>query len=165
MEELTELRNNIITGKYSDALTIIDELEEISRRDVIRKIESYLVRLIAHLIKNQLEEKLTNSWIASIRDSIRQIRKLNLMSKNSYYIKKQDWQQYLEEALEAAIDDAAIEVFGGTLKPSTVSARVNQEQISAIVLDLLELTYDVSGKQLSEKVNTLLQKLPGGEKL
>ena len=170
MEELTELRNNIITGKYSDALTIIDELEEISRRDVIRKIESYLVRLIAHLIKNQLEEKLTNSWIASIRDSIRQIRKLNLMSKNSYYIKKQDWQQYLEEALEAAIDDAAIddaaiEVFGGTLKPSTVSARVNQEQISAIVLDLLEFTYDVSGKQLSEKVNTLLQKLPGGEKL
>ncbi len=165
MEELTELRNNIITGKYSDALAIIDELEEMSRRDVIRKIESYLVRLIAHLIKNQLEQRLTNSWIASIRDSIRQIRKLNLMSKNSYYIKKQDWQPYLEEALEAAIDDAAIEVFGGTLKPSIISARVDREQISAIVLDLLEFTYDVSGKQLSEKVNTLLQKLPGGERL
>ena len=165
MEELTELRNKIIAGRYSDALAIIDELEEMSRRDIIRKIESYLVRLLAHLIKNQLEERLTNSWIASIRDSLRQIDKLNEISKNSYYIKQQDWQPYLEEAIDAAIDDAAIEVFGGALKPSTVSARVNREQITAIALNLLQFTYGVSGKQLSDKVNTVLQTLPGGEKL
>ena len=165
MEELAELRNKIIAGRYSDALAIIDELEEMSRRDIIRKIESYLVRLLAHLIKNQLEARLTNSWIASIRDSVRQIGKLNQRSKNSYYIKQQDWQPYLEEAIEAAIDDAAVEVFDGTLKPSIVSARVNREPISAIALNLLEFTYDVSGKQLSEKVNTVLESLPGGEKL
>jgi hypothetical protein len=165
MEELAELRNNIIAGRYSDALTIIDELEEMSRRDIIRKIESYLVRLLAHLIKNQLEERLTNSWIASIRDSVRQIGKLNQMSKNSYYIKQEDWQPYLEEAIESAIDDAAVEVFGGALKPSMVSARVNREQISAIALKLLEFTYQVTGKQLSEQVNIILQTLPGKEKL
>jgi hypothetical protein len=165
MEELAELRNNIIAGKYSDALAIIDELEEMSRRDIIRKIESYLIRLLAHLIKNQLEERFTNSWIASIRDSVRQIAKLNQRSKNSYYIKQADWQPYLEEAIEAAIDDAAVEVFGGALKPSQVSARVNHQQILAIALDLLEFTYDNSGKQLSDKVNTVLQTLPEGEKL
>jgi hypothetical protein len=165
MEELTELRNKIIAGRYSDALAIIDELEEMSRRDIIRKIESYLVRLLAHLIKNQLEERLTNSWIASIRDSLRQIGKLNQMNKNSYYIKQQDWQPYLEEAIEAAIDDAAVEVFGGTLKPSIVSARVDREQILAFALNLLQLTYEVSGKQLSDRVNTVLEMLPGGEKL
>jgi hypothetical protein len=165
MEELAELRNNIIAGRYSDALAIIDELEEMSRRDIIRKIESYLVRLIAHLIKNQLEERLTNSWIASIRDSVRQIGKLNQMSKNSYYIKQEDWQPYLEEAVEVAIDDAAIEVFGGVLQPSVVSARVNREQISALAFNLLEFTYENSGKQLSAQINILLQGLPGGERL
>jgi hypothetical protein len=165
MEELAELRNNIIAGRYSDALAIIDELEEMSRQDIIRKIESYLVRLLAHLIKNQLEERLTNFWIASIRDSVRQIGKLNQMSKNSYYIKQEDWQPYLEEAIEAAIDDAAVEVFSGALKPSQVSARVDREQILAIALKLLEFTYQVTGKQLSEQVNIILQTLPGKEKL
>lgn len=165
MEELTELRKNIIAGRYNDALAIVDELEEMSRRDVIRKIESYLVRLLAHLIKNQLEERFTNSWIASIRDSVRQIGKLNQLGKNSYYIKQEDWQPYLEEAIEAAVDDAAIEVFGGTLKPSMVSARVNREQILAIALQLIEFTYQDLGKQLLNEVNIVLQTLPGGEKL
>ncbi len=163
MEELAELKNNILTGKYADALAIIDELEEMSRRDIIRKIESYLIRLLAHLIKNQLEQRFTNSWIASIRDSIRQIGKLNRMGKNSYYIKPEDWESYLEEAIEAAIDDAAIEVFGGTLKPSTVSARVNRGQIIAIAFNLLEFTYGVSGKELSDRVNLVLETLPGAE--
>jgi hypothetical protein len=71
----------------------------------------------------------------------------------------------LIEAIEAAIDDAAVEVFGGALKPLQVLARVNHKQISAIALDLLEFTYDNSGKQLSDKVNTVLQTLPEGEKL
>jgi len=34
--------------------------------------------LCVHLIKNQIEQRLTNSWVASISDSIRQIKKLNL---------------------------------------------------------------------------------------
>jgi hypothetical protein len=162
MEELEKLKDSILRGEYNQALSIVDELEEMSRKDVIRKIEAYLVRLLAHLIKNQLENRLTNSWIASIRDSIRQIGKLNQMNKNAYYIKQDGWNLYLEEAFEAAIDEATIEVFGGTLKPSTVLVRVDKQKIFDITAKLIDFTYESS---TSEKVTKLLETLPGGEML
>ncbi|GAB4245443.1 MAG: hypothetical protein Kow0049_35440 [Stanieria sp.] len=162
MEELEKLRNSILRGEYNQALSIVDELEEMSRKDIIRKIEAYLVRLLAHLIKNQLEQRLTNSWIASIRDSIRQIKKLNQMNKSAYYIKQDDWNLYLEEAFEAAIDEAAIEVFGGTLKPSIILARVDREKILEITTELINFTYEDS---TFDRVKELLQTLPGGEML
>lgn len=35
MEELTDLRNSILAGRYQDALRIIDELEEISKEQIL----------------------------------------------------------------------------------------------------------------------------------
>lgn len=87
-QELTDLRNSILEGRYQDALEILDELDGMSRKEIIRKIEAYLIRMLIHLIKNQVEQRLTNSWAASIRGSIREIKKLNLPdNKTAYYIK------------------------------------------------------------------------------
>jgi len=53
----------------------------------LRKIEAFLVKLVIYLIKNQIEQRLTNSWIASISDSVIQIAKLNSKDhQKSYYI-------------------------------------------------------------------------------
>ncbi len=91
-QELTNLRNSILEGRYQDALEILDELDGMSRKEIIRKIESYLIRMLIHLIKNQVEQRLTNSWAASIRGSIREIKKLNLQdNKTAYYIKADEW--------------------------------------------------------------------------
>ncbi len=39
-----------------------------------------------------IEQQLTNSWIASISDSVIQIAKLNLKdNQKSYYIKTDEW--------------------------------------------------------------------------
>ncbi|NES79220.1 MULTISPECIES: hypothetical protein [Okeania] len=38
----------------------------------------YVIRMLIHLIKNQLEKKLTNSWAASIGGSLIEIKKINL---------------------------------------------------------------------------------------
>ncbi len=64
--------------RYDDALALVDELEEMSKQSILRNIDSFLVRLMVHLIKNQAEPRLTNSWTASISDSILKIQKLNL---------------------------------------------------------------------------------------
>jgi len=86
-QELIDLRASILEGRYEDALIIIDELEGMSRQATLRTIESFLVRLLVHLIKNQIEQRLTNCWAASISDSIVQISKLNIKdNKTSYYI-------------------------------------------------------------------------------
>jgi DhnA family fructose-bisphosphate aldolase class Ia len=126
-QELIELRQSILAGRYDDALEIIDDLEEINKQAILRKIEAFLVRLLIHLIKNQIEQRLTNSWIASIFDSVIQIAKLNLKgNQTSHYIKADEWQTYLEEALAMAIRPASAEIYGGTLKPSQIIQRLNQ---------------------------------------
>jgi hypothetical protein len=98
-QELIDLRTSILEGRYADALTIVDELEGLSKQAILRNTESFLVTRLVHLIKNQIEQRLTNSWVASISDSLRQIQKLNLKeNKTSYYIKQDEWEPFFEEA-------------------------------------------------------------------
>ncbi|TAE56516.1 MAG: DUF29 family protein, partial [Nostocales cyanobacterium] len=77
-QELTDLRNSILAGKYEDALAIVDELEGMSKQAILRNIQSFLRVLLIHLIKNQIEQRLTNSWVASIRNALVEIKKINL---------------------------------------------------------------------------------------
>lgn len=87
-QELTNLRNSILEGRYKDALALVDELEGMSKLAVLRTIQSFLARIMIHLIKNQVEQRLTNSWVASISDSVVQIKRLNLKeNKTSYYVR------------------------------------------------------------------------------
>lgn len=84
-KELIELRQSILKGRYDDALEIIDDLQEMTKQATLWKIEVFLVRLCIQIIKNQIEQRLTNSWIASISDSVIQITKLNLKDNQKFY--------------------------------------------------------------------------------
>ena len=79
IEELTDLRASILEGGINDALAIVDDLDEMGRKSLIRNIKSYLVMMLIHLIKNQVEKRLINSWAVSMRDSVVEIQDLNLM--------------------------------------------------------------------------------------
>jgi hypothetical protein len=163
-QELIELRQSILEGRYDDALEIIDDLEEMSKQAILRKIEAFLVRLCIHLIKNQIEQRLTNSWIASISDSVIQIAKLNFKyNQKSYYIQADEWQEYLDEAVARAIRPASAEIFQGTLKPSQISQRLNQELLIDIAQKLLGLTYEYQPKELPDIIDCHLAELPGGK--
>ncbi|MEA5617445.1 DUF29 family protein [Cronbergia sp. UHCC 0137] len=163
-QELIDLKQSILEGRYDDALEIIDDLEEMSKQGTLRKIECFLVRLIIHLIKNQLEQRLTNSWIASISDSVIQIAKLNVKDhQKSYYIKSDEWGEYLAEALEMAIRPASAEIFGGTLKPSQVSQRLNHKALINFAENLLLLIYQYQPKELANMIDNHLAQLPGGK--
>ncbi|MEQ9483303.1 DUF29 family protein [Coleofasciculus sp. F4-SAH-05] len=148
-QELIDLRTSIVEGRYTDALAIVDELEGMSKQAILRNIESFLVRLLLHLIKNQIEQRLTNSWVASISDSIRQIKKLNLKAnKTSYYIKQDEWEPFLEEAIEAAIRPASVEVMEGAYNSFQLSELVDRTQIIITAQRLLDLNYEHSAKML-----------------
>jgi hypothetical protein len=163
-QELVDLRNSILEGRYEDALTILDDLEEMSKKSILRNIMSFLIRLMVHLIKNQLEQRLTNSWIASISNSVIEIQSLNLKdNQKSYYIKQDEWQSYLEEAIERAIRPASVEVMEGKLKPAQVSSQVDREQLISLSKLLLQLTYQYSSKELLLEIDRVLAQLPDGE--
>lgn len=163
-QELIDLKQSILESRYDDALAIIDDLEEMSKQATLRKIEAFLLRLCIHLIKNQIEQRLTNSWIASISDSVIQIAKLNVKYNNtSYYIKSHEWEEVLLEAVAMAIRPASADIFEGTLKSSQISQRLNQEVLVNLAQELLDLTYKYQPKELPEQIDKYLAELPGGK--
>ena len=163
-QELIDLRASILEGRYEDALAIVDELEGMSKQAIVRNIESFLVRLLTHLIKNHVEQRLTNYWVASISDSIRQIKKLNLKDNQTfYYINSSEWQSFLEEAIEAAIRPASVEVLNGKFKHYQLSKMVNKTHLMMTAQRLIDLTYEHSAKDLPAIVDIYLAELPGGK--
>ena len=164
-QELIDLRTSILEGRYNDALAIVDELEGMSKQAILRTIQSHLVILLIHLIKNQIEQRLTGSWANSIRNSIREIKKLNLKdNKTSFYINEDEWENLIEEeVLENAIADASEEVLEGKYTRSQLSEMLDKLQLMERAIELLTLTYTHSAKELPALIEEILVQLPGGE--
>ena len=163
VQELIDLKNCILAGRNEDALAIVDELEGMSKQATLRHIGSCLLMLLIHLIKNQVEQRLTNSWSAAIANSVRSIKTLNLKdNKTSYYINDSEWESFLEDELEAAIREASREVLEGKLSRAQLNQRVDREQIMAIATGLLSLTYNYSRKELEDAIDEYLAQFPGG---
>ena len=163
-QELIDLRASILEGRYEDALALVAELEGMSKKAILRAIKSFVVRMLIHLIKNQVEQRLTNSWSASIRDSLLEIQDLNLKeNKTSYYLKLDEWQPLLDSVLEAAIRTASVEVQGGVYSPFQLSEVVDRIQIVEIAQSLLTLTYEHSAELLPAIIDEKLAQLPGGD--
>ncbi|GCL37520.1 MAG: DUF29 family protein [Sphaerospermopsis kisseleviana] len=164
-QELIDLRNSILQGRYADALAIVDELEGMSKQAILGNIQSYVRILLIHLIKNQIEQRLTNSWSASIRNAIREIKKINIKdNKKSYYINQDEWESFMEEeVIEDAIADASLEVMNGIYNQFQLGEIIDRKQLIATALQFLNLTYSYSPKELPAMVAETLTQLPGGE--
>ncbi|MEH2058037.1 MAG: DUF29 family protein [Nostoc sp.] len=163
-QELIDLRTFIQEGRYADALAIVDELEGMSKQAILRNIQAYLRILLIHLIKNQLEQRLTNSWVASIRNSLIEVKKLNIKdNKKSYYINLNEWDIYIDDEIEVAVRDASVEVLNGIYNEFQLAEMVDRNQIIQTALKFLALTYSYSAKELPAVVAENLTQLPGGQ--
>jgi len=161
--ELIDLRTSILSGRYEDALAIVDELEWMTKKSILRNIRSYVIRMLIHLIKNQVEQRLTNSWAVSVRDSIMEIQDLNLMdNKKSHYVKADAWEELLELGFDAAIYIASLEVGNGEYKPVQLLELADKAEIMRTANKFLSLTYAHSADSLGSAINEELSKLVGG---
>ncbi len=61
MEELLMLKELLHEGKVSEALDLVEELEEMSKSDKLNKIFSYGIILLLHLIKQGAEKRCNRS--------------------------------------------------------------------------------------------------------
>ncbi|OBQ17027.1 DUF29 family protein [Anabaena sp. AL93] len=163
-QELIDLRNSIVEQRYTDALAIVDELEGMSKQAILRNIQAFLRILLIHLIKNQIEARLTNSWVASIRNSLIEIKKINLKeNKKSYYINQNEWDSWLEDEIELAIADASLEVLNGKFKRQQLSQMLNKPQLILTATELINLTYNYQMRELPDVIDNYLGNLTGGE--
>jgi hypothetical protein len=130
MEELLTLKNLLLKGDVPAALAIVEELEEMSRKDIIKAIRSYAVILLLHLIKQQAENRTTRSGEVSIRNCVREIQRENKRRKTGGdYLTLEELLETLEEAYLNAIDQASLEVEEGRYEPEELEQLVNREDI------------------------------------
>jgi hypothetical protein len=138
MEELLELRELVVSGNLKAALSLIDELEEMSKEDKINKIYSYCVVLLVHLIKQQAEKRTTHAWDVSIRNAIDAIDRINNRRKaGGYYMNKKEIEEILPGAYNRALDNASLEAFGGIYDELTLRNMVDQELIIKQALNFI----------------------------
>lgn len=139
MEELLELRHYLEAKNYDKALEIVNELEEMSREDKINKIYSYAVILLIHLIKQTVEKRTTRSWDVSIRNSIREINRVNKRRKSGgNYAQDEELKETITEAIPAAIDRASLEVNEGLYDSKDLTSLLDENLLVEQAFDLVK---------------------------
>lgn len=130
MEEILTLKELLLKGDISGSLAVVEELEEMGRKDIIKNIRSYGVILLLHLIKRTVENRTTRSWDVYIRNSVREIQRENKRRKaGGYYLNREELLETLEDAYLNAIDEASLEVSEGIYEPKQLEQLVNREQL------------------------------------
>lgn len=138
MEEILELKELIQKHDYEGALKLVEELEDMSKKDIINNIQSYAIILLLHLIKQAVENRTTHSWDVSITNSILQIQFLNRRRKGrGNYLDQEDLEEAVLSAWQPAINKASLEILEGLLSSKEVAARVNKDTLIQQALDAI----------------------------
>ncbi len=129
------LRKMVEEHDYEGALLIISELDEMAKDDKINKIESFLLILLIHLIKQNAEQRTTKSWNRSIENLLYGIVKSNKRrSAGGYYLNQDELKKVIEETFPIAIRNAAYESFEGIYTADQLATMINADQIKQGVL-------------------------------
>ncbi|MBE9049473.1 DUF29 family protein [Nostocales cyanobacterium LEGE 11386] len=138
MEEILTLKSLLLQGNITEALAIVEELEEMSREDKINNIRNYAKVLLLHLIKQQAEHRTTRSWDVSIRNCVREIQIKNKRRKSGgYYLTSEELRLVFEEAYPSALDNASLEVEEGRYEVEELESKIDQNVIINHALNLI----------------------------
>ncbi|TAF48497.1 MAG: DUF29 family protein [Runella slithyformis] len=142
MEELEALRKMIKDHDYSAALTLIDEMDEMGQKAIRNQIYSSIKILLLHLMKQQAEERTTQSWDLSIANAIDQINATNARNNaRSRYIAEDELSELIEKAYAIALKNASAEAFGGALSEKEFAKHLDPTRVKKEALDLI-LNYE-----------------------
>jgi hypothetical protein len=145
MEELLELRAHIEQGRYTEALALIGEMEEMSRDDKINKIEGFLHILLVHLIKQHAEQRSTRSWEVSIKNTVDGVNRVNKRRKaGGYYLTRDELKESIDEIYPTSLRQASLEAFEGRYDDSELATKIDEHKIKKEALQkvLLESACD-----------------------
>ena len=153
MEEILELKQCLLNQEYDRAFAIVEDLEAMGRQDKINNLESFLVILLIHLIKIQVEKRVTRSWKNSITNSLLAIQKRNRLGKKSHYIKEENWDEHILNCQFEALLGAAKEVFEG-IDYQELEKLVDFEQLTVVSHELLAATYSKTPREIVEMIDS-----------
>ncbi len=153
MEEILELKDCLLNQQYDRAFAIVEDLEAMGRQDKINNLESFLVILLIHLIKIQVEKRITRSWKNSLSNSLLAIQKRNRLGKKSYYIKQGEWDEHILNCQLEAVLGAAKEVFEG-IDYRELEKLVDLDKLIIVANELLALIYNKTPREIVELIDS-----------
>jgi hypothetical protein len=149
VEELSTLHEYLVQQRYTEALELVTEMEEMSREGKINKIREFARILLLHLIKQEAEKRSTRSWDLSIRSAVREIFYTNTRRRaGGTYLSREDLHGLLVLAYCPALEAASLEAFGGVYDEDVLGAMVNR---MAIVERAAEVDSRVAGMSVAGK--------------
>lgn len=138
MEELLELKEYLEHGDYPAALTLIGEMEEMSREDKINKIGSFIEILLLHLIKQHAEQRSTRSWQVSIKNALDNIDDINQRRKTGgYYLSRDELQEEIDRRYTRALRRASLEAFEGRFDEVELGQKIDESQLKREALEMI----------------------------
>jgi hypothetical protein len=138
VDELLELREYIERGDYLEALTLIGEMEEMSREDKINKVGSLMEILILHLIKQYAEQRSTRSWDVSIKNAVENIIDINKRRKaGGYYLSQGELKETIDSRYQRALRRASLEALEGRFDEFELAQKIDEAQIKQEALQLI----------------------------
>ena len=102
MNEILELKQELLKGNFPEALRLITELETMARQDKINALENFLALLVSRLIVIQNREQIYQSYIYDLRNSLLEIQQRNRLG-DIFYIEAELWQSHYENVVPYAI--------------------------------------------------------------
>jgi hypothetical protein len=118
---------------------IISPIDSTSLSDKINFIDSYGVILLIHLIKQKAEKRSTRSWEISIENAVREINKVNKRRKSGgFYLQRAELIEILQQGYQLALKKAALEAFEGRYETEELAVMIDQEEIIASALKLIQ---------------------------
>lgn len=136
MDELETLRRLIEEQDYTNALTLIDEMDEMAKDDKITKVESFITILLVHLIKQKAEDRQTSSWQRSMNHALFGISKLNKRrNAGGFYLKPDELERAIDESFSFSLREAAEEAFGGAYSSEQLATMIDANQIKQNAFD------------------------------
>lgn len=125
-------------GKVTEALELVEELEEMSKSDKLNKIFSYGIILLLHLIKQSAENRSTKSWEISIFNAVKQIQRTNQPHQvKETYLTEEEIAETLQDAYELALRKASVEAFEGRYEVDEIAQMVDEKNILENALHLM----------------------------
>lgn len=138
MDELLELRKHLEAHDYEAAISIVNDLEEMSREDKINKVFSFSTLLLQHIIKKEAEGRTINSREASIKEASVQIKRINLRRKaGGSYLSEAELGENLREAFPVALAKAAAEAFGGALSEQELLSKIDEDHVISMAMQTI----------------------------
>jgi hypothetical protein len=130
MEEILQLKEYLVQHRYDDAMLLVGEMEDMARSDKLNTIRSYMAVLLAHCIKQEIEQRTTRSWDVSIRNAVIEIAYINKRpNSGGFYAEAETLKMLLNRALESALNKAASEIHDGKYAPEEVAELLDMDAL------------------------------------